>query len=86
MKNFTTNQLLQELKDRGYCTSSLWHINDVGQALDNINEDEGTNHTLTDEEKVNILKNAFGFNSDKSKGNELLEDLVRSRLFNLADA
>lgn len=55
MENLTTEQLLKELAKRGYVTDGLWNIVDAEMELDVYNETNGTSHTLTDEQKMDIV-------------------------------
>jgi hypothetical protein len=59
MENLTTEQLLNELAKRGYVSYGLWNIVDVEMELDVYNEENDTSHTLTDEEKMAIVSDAF---------------------------
>ena len=59
MENLTTEQLLAELGKRGYVTKGLWNTTDVEMELDVYNEENGTSHTLSDEEKMAIVTDAL---------------------------
>lgn len=71
MENLTTEQLLTELAKRGYVTDGLWTIVDAEMELDVYNENNGTNHKLTDDEKMDIVTDA------------LLDDTIVERMYEI---
>lgn len=80
MENYTDNELKEELGRRGYCTTALWHIDDVKSAIDEINMNYSTDYTMTDSECMEILDGMFGANTDLSPDNEMLEHAVFEHL------
>lgn len=71
MENLTTDQLLKELAKRGYVTDGLWTITDAEMELDVYNEVNGTSHTLTDDEKMDIVTDA------------LMDDTIVERMYEI---
>lgn len=71
MENLTTEQLLTELSKRGYVTDGLWTIVDAEMELDVYNEENGTSHTLTDEQKMDIVTDA------------LMDDTIVERMYEI---
>ena len=80
MENYTDNELREELQRRGYCTTGLWHIDDVRFAIDKVNQDGGTNFTMNDSECMEVLEGLFGASANLSAGTELLEYAVLAHL------
>ena len=83
MENLTTEQLLEELSKRGYVSYGLWNIADVEMELDVYNEDNETSHTLTDEEKMAIVSDAFTSDLIVQSMYEMIGDKI-SDIFNKA--
>lgn len=71
MENLTTQDLLKELAKRGYVTDGLWTIVDAEMELDVYNENNGTSHTLTDDEKMDIVTDA------------LMDDTIVERMYEI---
>ncbi|MGJ1261102.1 hypothetical protein [Sphingobacterium spiritivorum] len=80
MENYTDNELKEELARRGYCTTALWHIDDIRSAVDRINENYATDHTMGDSECMEILDGLFGENADLSPNIDMLEYAVFEHL------
>ncbi|GEM_PF-1307622 len=80
MENYTDNELKEELGRRGYCTTALWHIDDVRSAVDSINQNYRADHTLNDSECMEILDGLFGANADLSPDVDTLEYAVFEHL------
>lgn len=55
MKEFSTEQLINELAKRGFQTANLWHIDDVLQ-----------NYECCDEDAMDVLREVF--NSEYIRG------------------
>lgn len=71
MENLTTDQLLAELAKRGYVTDGLWTITDAEMELDYYNEINGTDHKLSNEQKMDIVTDA------------LLDDTIVERMYQM---
>jgi hypothetical protein len=83
MENLTTQDLLKELAKRGYVTDGLWTIVDAEMEIDVYNENNGTSHTLTDEEKMNIVTDALLDDTIVERMYEIIGDKI-SDIFNNA--
>lgn len=83
MENLTTEQLLAELGKRGYVTDGLWNITDVEMELDVYNEENGTSHTLTDEEKMDIVTDTLMSDTIVESMYQIIGDKI-SDIFNNA--
>jgi hypothetical protein len=83
MENLTTEQLLNELSKRGYVTDGLWNITDVEMELDVYNEENGTSHTLTDEEKMDIVTDTLMSDTIVESMYQIIGDKI-SDIFNNA--
>lgn len=65
MENFvelsgvSTEDLKKELERRGYFTQNLWSVYDVGQHLENYNQENGTTKNLNQEQCIKILGNVL---------------------------
>ncbi len=55
----TDHQLIHELYKRGYAVLNLWSVQDVQDAIDSYNMDNGTQHNMTDTIKQMILAKVF---------------------------
>lgn len=55
----TDHQLIHELYKRGYAVLNLWSVQDVQDAIDSYNMDNGTQHSMTDTIKQMILAKVF---------------------------
>lgn len=83
MENLTTDQLLAELAKRGYVTDGLWTIVDAEMELDVYNENNGTSHTLTDEEKMDIVTDTLMSDTIVERMYEIIGNKI-SDIFNNA--
>jgi hypothetical protein len=83
MENLTTEQLLKELAKRGYVTDGLWNIVDAEMELDVYNEENGTSHTLTDEQKMDIVTDALMSDTIVESMYQIIGDKI-SDIFNNA--
>ncbi|HEY9560339.1 MAG TPA: hypothetical protein VIR29_06080 [Anseongella sp.] len=80
MENYTDNELKEELQKRGYCTTALWHVDDVQSAIEKVNLNYGTNFTMSDAECMEILEGMFGADADFSAEMDMLEYAVFEHL------
>jgi len=68
-----TEDLMAELAKRGYCTDSLWSIDDVDRALDEVNKYRPICLELTPEQKMAALEILFGHDADKCSENDAIQ-------------
>jgi hypothetical protein len=83
MENLTTEQLLKELSKRGYVTDGLWTIVDAEMELDVYNEENGTSHTLTDDQKMDIVTDTLMSDTIVESMYQIIGDKI-SDIFNNA--
>ena len=79
LKQFTDHQLISELERRNYCTTLLWNICDVRQAVDDYNEFNNTDYAISDQDAKVILDNALNDEFLMTKGNEYISEMVYSK-------
>jgi len=79
IKNIPTDELLKELKSRGYLTDIIWKVSDVHEKAIEIAEDLGVEYNITNDHAMRILEEAF-LNKDMSSENEYLWDIIEGEL------
>jgi hypothetical protein len=75
LAEFNIIELINELTIRGVYTNLIYSIYDIDMQLDNINEDrnEDDQIVLTENDKINILKNVFNTDYYMQEMNEELD-------------
>lgn len=70
---YSEQTLVNELYKRGFCGTNLWHVNDVQNISNLMNEELGTQYSLSRDECMEILEYAFGEYSDSDFYNEIVK-------------
>ncbi len=75
-KQMTDYQLIQELDKRGYAVLNLWSVQDVQDAIDSYNMENGTDYGMIDEIKRTILSQVFNNNDYFERINNDIQERV----------
>lgn len=76
LSTLTDDQLLLELKNRGYQTDNLWRIEDIDQNLEWFNEDREHAVTMTDDQKMQLLIDVLSGDGTMQAINDTISDQV----------
>lgn len=74
LSTLTDDQLLLELKNRGYQTDNLWRIEDIDQNLEWFNEDRDNTVTMTDDQKMQLLIDVLSGDGTMQAINDTISD------------
>lgn len=77
---YSEHTLIEELYKRGFCGTTLWHVNDVQNILKFMNEEMGTQYSLSRDECMEILEYALREYSDSDFYNEIVKYHIRQTL------
>ncbi len=75
-KQMTDYQLIQELDKRGYAVLNLWSVQDVQDAIDSYNMENGAEYNMPDEVKRTILSQVFNNNDYFERINNDIQERV----------
>lgn len=73
------------LRDNG-AIAQIWSVNDIQGKIDDYNEENGTELTMSDEDKLSLLDDVFNYNWDNSENDNHLADKVNEQLSELDKA
>lgn len=76
LSNIESKDLINELETRGYFTDLLYSIYDVDLQLDAINEDREEKIILSQEQKIEILKQSFSLDFYSEQMNNDIEEQI----------
>lgn len=76
LSNIESKDLINELETRGYFTDLLYSIYDVDLQLDAINEDREEKIVLSQEQKIEILKQSFSLDFYSEQMNNDIEEQI----------
>lgn len=75
-KQMSDYELIQELDKRGYAVLNLWSVQDVQDAIDSYNMENGTQHIMTDTIKQLMLTKVFNNNEYFHRINNDIQERV----------
>jgi hypothetical protein len=76
LSNIESKDLINELNTRGYFTDLLYSVFDVDLQLDTINEDREEKIILSQEQKIEVLKESFSLDYYTEQMNNDIEERI----------
>ncbi len=80
LQDISTEDLQSELERRGYFTYNMWQLDDVQMKIDEFNEANKTTIEFNDDEKMDILIDAFGNDATYAQIWESIEAEIEAKI------